>query len=157
MEEERKEKEETYEEVKASVTDVPNPQDAQESEEPEAPKPKAKGRGRQPKQARMEEPKAKPAKSDKVECADCGKFMSANNLRYKHKCKPPKSEEIQKERPRKARKSDDSPRDRSPASPEIRKRDRSPDSPRAKMVKYYREARLAQQENKRARYRSWFD
>ena len=83
---------------------------------------------------------AKPAKNDKVECADCGKKMNANTLRYKHVCKPPKSDEIQKEKPRKTR---------------VSPRAYSPSSPRAKMLRYYQEARLAQQEQKRARYRSW--
>ena len=132
----------SYEEVKAAVEPEAEP------EEPAKPKvkPKAKSRpeAEEPKpKAPEEESKprvAKPAKNDKVECADCGKKMNANTLRYKHVCKPPKSDEIQKEKPRKTR-----------ASPHAY----SPSSPRAKMLRYYQEARLAQQEQKRARYRSW--
>ena len=104
-------------------------------------KPKSK-----PKPKEEEPRKAKPGKNDKVECADCGKTMSANTLRYKHVCKPPKSEEIQKEKPRKRAEKKPSPQ---------REPQYSPSTPRTKMVQYYREARIAQQEQKRARFRSW--
>ena len=132
----------SYEEVKAAVEPEAEP------EEPAKPKvkPKAKARpeAEEPKPKALEEESkprvAKPAKNDKVECADCGKKMNANTLRYKHVCKPPKSDEIQKEKPRKTR---------------VSPRAYSPSSPRAKMLRYYQEARLAQQEQKRARYRSW--
>ena len=91
----------SYEEVKAAVEPEAEP------EEPAKPKvkPKAKSRpeAEEPKPKALEEESkprvAKPAKNDKVECADCGKKMNANTLRYKHVCKPPKSDEIQKEKP----------------------------------------------------------
>ena len=144
---------ETYEEVKAAV----EPEEAEEAPEaeepPEPPKPKVKPK------AKPKEPKvAKPAKNDKVECADCGKTMSANTLRYKHVCKPPKSTEIQKEKPRKKVKQSEPESDEEPVQKEsIRKKRESysPSTPRTKMLQYYREARVAQQEQKRARYRSW--
>ena len=130
----------SYEEVKAAVEPEAEP------EEPAKPKvkPKARPEAEEPKPKALEEESkprvAKPAKNDKVECADCGKKMNANTLRYKHVCKPPKSDEIQKEKPRKTR---------------VSPRAYSPSSPRVKMPRYYQEARLAQQEQKRARYRSW--
>ena len=130
----------SYEEIKAAVEPEAEP------EEPAKPKvkPKARPEAEEPKPKALEEESkprvAKPAKNDKVECADCGKKMNANTLRYKHVCKPPKSDEIQKEKPRKTR---------------VSPRAYSPSSPRAKMLRYYQEARLAQQEQKRARYRSW--
>ena len=131
----------SYEEVKAAVEPEAEP------EEPAKPKVKPKARPEaeeEPKPKALEEESkprvAKPAKNDKVECADCGKRMNANTLRYKHVCKPPTSDEIQKEKPHKTR---------------VSPRAYSPTSPRAKMLRYYQEARLAQQEQKRARYRSW--
>ena len=141
MGDEAEEEKETYEEVKAAV----EPEEVEEAEpeepEDEPPKPKAK-----PKAKPKEEPRkvAKPGKNDKVECADCGKTMSANTLRYKHVCKPPKSDEIQKEKPRRQAEKKPSPREQY-----------SPSTPRTKMMHFYREARIAQQEQKRARYRSW--
>ena len=131
---------ETYEDVKATVAEVEEPDVKPEEvkpEEPVVPKTKAKAKAKEA---------AKPAKLDKVECADCGKTMTANALRYKHVCKPPKSEEIQREKPRKIVK-----------SPVKRKKSPhfSPSTPRTKMVQYYREARVAQEEQKRARYRGW--
>ena len=134
MEEEKEEKE-TYEEVKDAV-DVPDPEDAEE--QPEKPKAKAKAN---PKAKPKPEP-AKPSKNDKVECLDCGKTMNANTLRYRHTCKPPKSQEIVKEKPR--------------PKPQAGKENiNPPESPRSKMVKYYREARVQQQDQKRAMYASW--
>ena len=134
----------SYEEVKAAVEPEAEPEAQPPKAKPKV-KPKAKARpeAEEPKPKALEESKprvAKPAKNDKVECADCGKKMNANTLRYKHMCKPPKSDEIQKEKPRKTR---------------VSPRAYSPSSPRAKMLRYYQEARLAQQEQKRARYRSW--
>ncbi len=125
---------ETYEDVKATVAEEP---EEQEPEEPILPKAKAKAKAKEV---------AKPAKLDRVECADCGKTMTANALRYKHVCKPPKSEEIQREKPRRIVK-----------SPVKRKKSPqfSPSTPRTKMVQYCREARVAQEEQKRARYRGW--
>ena len=135
MEDQSEEKNESYEEVKASVSesvteDVPNLQDDEESHKEEKPKSKAK----QKPKAKPEP--AKPGKNDKVECENCGKTMNANTLRYRHVCKPAKSEEIQKEKPR--------------IKPQY-----SPGSPRSKMLKYYREARIAQQDQKRQMYASW--
>ena len=127
---------ETYEDVKATAAEAEEP-DEVKPEEPVVPKAKSKAKAKEV---------AKPAKLDRVECADCGKTMTANALRYKHVCKPPKSEEIQREKPRKIVK-----------SPVKRKRSPhfSPSTPRTKMVQYYREARVAQEEQKRARYRGW--
>ena len=120
--------------AKKAVIEAPEePLPAEPEPVHEEPKPKALEEESKPRVA-------KPAKNDKVECADCGKKMNANTLRYKHVCKPPKSDEIQKEKPRKTR---------------VSPRAYSPSSPRAKMLRYYQEARLAQQEQKRARYRSW--
>ena len=135
MADEKEDEKETYEDVKATVAEVEEPE--VKPEEPVVPKAKAKAKAKEV---------AKPAKLDKVECADCGKTMTANALRYKHVCKPPKSEEIQREKPRKIVK-----------SPVKRKRSPhfSPSTPRTKMVQYYREARVAQEEQKRARYRGW--
>ena len=146
MEDQSGEKDESYEEVKASVTEA-NPQDAQEEEE--EPKPKAKPKA----QPKVKPEPAKPGKNDKVECENCGKTMNANTLRYRHVCKPAKSKEIQKERPRKAVKEQSE--SEASESPRNVVRNVSPETPRTKMLQYYREARLAQQEEKRARYRSW--
>ena len=125
----------SYEEVKAAVEPEAEPPKAKPKVKPKA-RPKARPEPEEESKPRV----AKPAKNDKVECADCGKKMNANTLRYKHVCKPPKSDDIQKEKPRKTR---------------VSPRAYSPSSPRAKMLRYYQEARLAQQEQKRARYRSW--
>ena len=137
----------SYEEVKAAVEPEAEPKEPPQAKPKVKPKAKSKARPEaeeEPKPKALEEESkprvAKPAKNDKVECADCGKKMNANTLRYKHMCKPPKSDEIQKEKPRKTR---------------VSPRAYSPSSPRAKMLRYYQEARLAQQEQKRARYRSW--
>ena len=144
---------ETYEEVKAAVEpeepeepEAPEaPKEPEEAEEPPKPKAKPKAKPKEEESKRV----AKPGKNDKVECAGCGKQMNANTLRYKHVCKPPKGDEIQKEKPRKTR---PPPEDKEPR----RKREAySPSTPRTKMLHYYREARLAQQEQKQARYRSW--
>ena len=108
------EAEETYEEVKAAV----EPEEVEEAE-PEPPKPKPRPKARpKPKEEEAEPEPPKPkeprkaGKNDKVECADCGKTMSANTLRYKHVCKLPKSDEIQKEKPRRRAEKTPSPRTR---------------------------------------------
>lgn len=150
MEDIQEEETETYEEVKTAV-DVSESQDVEYEDEPKEekekePKPKPKSKPKAQPKAQSKEPVAKPGKNDKVECENCGKTMSANTLRYKHVCKPAKSEEIQKEKPRRVPE---------PRPSEVRTRSYSPESPRAKMVKYYREARLAQQSQKRAMYASW--
>jgi len=148
MEDIQEEETETYEEVKTAV-DVSESQDVEYEDEPKEEKEKEKEPKPKPKskpKAQSKEPVAKPGKNDKVECENCGKTMSANTLRYKHVCKPAKSEEIQKEKPRRVPE---------PRPSDVRTRSYSPESPRAKMVKYYREARLAQQSQKRAMYASW--
>ena len=129
-----------YEEVKVAVEPEAEPEAGEPPQAKPKVKPKAKSKARPEPEEESKPRVAKPAKNDKVECADCGKKMNANTLRYKHVCKPPKSDEIQKEKPRKTR---------------VSPRAYSPSSPRAKMLRYYQEARLAQQEQKRARYRSW--
>ena len=142
MGDEAEDEKETYEEVKAAV----EPEEPEEAE-PEPPKPKPKAKPKAKPKPKEEEPEPRKAgKNDKVECADCGKTMSANTLRYKHVCKAPKSEEIQQEKPRKRAEKKPSPQ---------REPQYSPSTPRTKMVQYYREAKIAQQEQKRARYRSW--
>jgi hypothetical protein len=149
MEDHSEEKNESYEEVKASVTEA-NPQDAEEEEE-EEPKPKAKPKA----QPKAKPEPAKPGKNDKVECENCGKTMNANTLRYRHVCKPAKSKEIQKEKPRKRKAVKEQSESEASESPRNVVRNVSPETPRTRMLQYYREARLAQQEEKRARYRSW--
>lgn len=144
MEDQNEEEKETYDEVKEAI-DVPDPQDDQgiEAQEEEKPKAKAKPKAKPKVKPEPKPEPARPGKNDKVECQDCGKTMNANTLRYRHTCKPPKSQEIQKEKPR---------------EPQIKRNrdvDSPPESPRTKMVKYYREARVAQQSQKRAMYASW--
>ena len=148
----------SYKEVKAAVEPEAEPEEPPQAKPKVKPKAKSKARPEaeeEPKPKALEEESkprvAKPAKNDKVECADCGKKMNANTLRYKHVCTPPTGDEIQKEKPRKTR---PPPEDKEP--PVRRKRESySPSTPRTKMLQYYREARIAQQEQKRARYRSW--
>ena len=148
MEEQMEEEKETYDEVKEAIDVL----DTQDDEEPQEEKPKSKAKAKskvkpEPKSEPKSQPKpepAKPGKNDKVECDQCGKTMNANTLRYRHVCKPPKSQEIQREKPR-----------REPQMKRNRDMDVSPESPRTKMVQYYREARIAQQDKKRAMYASW--
>ena len=155
--------EETIGEIKEAIAEEA------ESVEPVEP-PKSK--------PRAVEKAAKPSKQDKIECQDCGKVMTANTLRYKHTCKPEKSKEIQKEAPRKretkrlaepptskSRKSKSTKKEYTSGSEseeeeeeeEKPKRTKaySPTSPRTKMVQYYREAKSAQIDAKRAKFRSW--
>ena len=140
------EEKETYEEAAVEPEEA---QEAPEAEEPpEPPEPKVKPKAK-PKAV------AKPGKNDKVECADCGKTMNANTLRYKHVCKPPKSTEIQKEKPRKKVKQAEQSDEEPVREPRKKREAYSPSTPRTKMLHYYREARIAQQEQKQARYRSW--
>ena len=148
MEDEPGEKKETYDDVKAEVAE---PEAPEEHDVPEVPVPKAKAKPKA-------EPKAvaKPSKQDKIECADCGKMMTANSLRYKHVCKVPKSDEIQKEKPRRKPKPESSDEDSDKENiPPKKAKIFSPTSPRQKMVDYYRQAKVAHLEAKRAKFRDW--
>ena len=106
-------------------------------------------------------PKKKPKKYEKADCQKCGKTMSLNTLRYKHKCSV--EEEPPPPPPKKAaskRREDPPPK----AKPVPKKRaqvrevvEEDPETPRTQLRNLYAQVRLQQMEERRNRFRGFLD
>ena len=99
-------------------------------------------------------PKKKvPKKYEKADCKKCGKTMSLNTLRYKHKCG-----EVEEEPP-----PPPAPKAKAKAKPkktvvvEEEEEESEPPTPRSNLRNMYQQVRLQQLDAKRNRYRGFFD
>ena len=131
----QEDKEDVQEDPPAQAEEIPEPPPPP----PKAPvrKPRAKVKVKEPEPEPEPKKKAQPKKYEKATCQDCGKTMSLNQLRYKHRCSSSPAEEEQ-------------PTSRSQPAYE-------PSSPKTRLRDLYAEARQQQFESKRAKYRSFFD
>ena len=132
----------------AIAPDEPEPDEPEPDEPP--PEPVVKSRAKKDKKVICEppEPKTRAKKDDKVICEGCSRSMTANTLRYRHKCKPKPPTEPPVE----------APRVREPKAKAKKKpRQPSPATPRTVLRNMYRQVRVDQLEQKAARFRSWLD
>ena len=97
-------------------------------------------------------PKKKvPKKYEKADCKKCGKTMSLNTLRYKHKC----GEVEEEPPPPPARKAKAKPK--KTVVVEEEEEESEPPTPRSNLRNMYQQVRLQQLDAKRNRYRGFFD
>ena len=103
-----------------------------------------------------------PKKYEQTTCPKCGKSMSINTLRYKHKCceaVPDIEEAPEPPAPKaqpKAKVSKAQPKKRVVIE-EAEEEESEPPTPRSNLRNMYREVKLQQLEAKRNRYRGFFD
>ena len=104
-------------------------------------------------------PKKKPKKYEKADCQKCGKTMSLNTLRYKHKCSveeeppPPPKKAAPKRREDPPPKAKPVPKKRA----QVREVEEDPETPRTHLRNLYAQVRLQQMEERRNRFRGFLD
>ena len=111
-----------------------------------------------------EAPKKKiPKKYEKADCKKCGKTMSLNTLRYKHKCEvveeppPPPKKAAPKRRAQAQQEPETPPKGKAPKRRVQVQEEEEPESPTTRLRNLYAQVQLQRREERRNRFRGFFD